>query len=604
MMGRSAHLRAEQTHGDKRKLRVVHLAEGGGWAGIEVHLLNLLPELESGGDVDSVFVAFERGRLLEALRVEGLGVELIDRRRRLDVGVFLRLVKLLRGYGPDIVHMHGYLAILFGTPAAAVAGVRTRIVTLHASPNLAADEGLKLRLLLWATYAVMKVFGARSIAVSGDVLQSHVEVRGMNRQHMQVVHNGIDAEGIGPQGESADRADLGLPERGFLVGMVGRIDKNKGHVYLLTAVAKLLAERSDIFVVVVGDGPERTSLMEFCANAGIDEHVSFVGFQANATAYMSNLDAMVIASMHEGIPYTLLEAMAVGVPVVATAVGGIPEVVEDSVSGLLIQPGDPEAIAASLTRLASDPGLRARLAHEASEVVRHRFSQQRMAEATVDAYRHNLTDRIESSRARWGTFLPFAVDAKWKAVKRKIAAVGVLQTIGLILRAIARTLTGRKYWLYCIDLDRYLADMQTRHDVSVHRCSGLSDLTADDCSGIVEYSGEGYLRTAEKRFAMGWTLFLASREQDLAGGAWTLTSPSELKSSPAVPFDEGDVAIVDCWTIPKHRGAGVFPALLRLIVERSKENGLKRALIEVERGNRSSIRGIEKAGFERTETAP
>lgn len=363
----------------------MHLTEGSGWAGIESHLASLFPALADVG-VHPTLVTFSEGPLADRIRDTGSAVQVISRTGRLDVTTLYRLARLLRELRPQVVHMHGYVAILYGSLASLISGVGRRVVTLHASPTPAPGEGRKLRAFLTAAYQTMKVSRARSIAVSADVKETHVRLRGIDEESVIVVRNGIDVAGVARYRSRGERCQLGLPDDCFLIGVVGRIDENKGHAYLIDALRQLGSHREDVHVAVLGTGALEAQIKSLVARKGLSARVHFLGFRSNALEFMSAFDLLVIPSLHEGIPYTLLEAMALGIPVVATAVGGIPEVLEHAETGLLVEPGDSHAIARSIARLIQDESLRRTLSEAAIRSVERDFSRERMAASTAAAY--------------------------------------------------------------------------------------------------------------------------------------------------------------------------------------------------------------------------
>lgn len=373
---------------DKKKLKVIHMTEGAGWGGMEAHLYSLLPGLQARDSFEVECITFHQGLLSERLRDRGIKTKVLSRLGKLDFFVLIRLIRYFRSSKVDIIHLHGYLAIFYGILAAVMSGIPVKVITLHASsthgtPN---KKLTKLNFYLWLAYFLMKKSKAYAIAVSKETYDKHLREKKISKEHMTVIHNGIAIEENQSCDSGVAKRDLGVKDKDFIVGIVGRIDKNKGHIYFVEAAQSILEERKDVHFVIVGNGPMEKELKAFCTENNLEEYVHFLGFQDNILAYLSLMDILVIASSSEGIPYTLLESMAKGIPVVATNVGGIPEVIHDGVSGLLVPPRDPGAIATCVMSLLDNEPLRKRLSRKGLEILNRHFSQESMVQSTLRFY--------------------------------------------------------------------------------------------------------------------------------------------------------------------------------------------------------------------------
>jgi glycosyltransferase involved in cell wall biosynthesis len=373
---------------DNKKIRVFHTTEGVSWAGMEAYLYSLLPRLAQSGNIEVTFASFHDGPLINRLKKKGVKALVLQRRRKFDFFIFFRLIKLLRKINPDIIHMHGYLSIFYGIPAALVNRTPIKVVTLHASPIPSGQTKIlsKLMLYLGIAYQMLKISKTYLIAVSKDIYDSHKKVRNINPFCMEVIHNGIDIEEIRTHEPTLKRYDIGINESDFLIGIIGRIDKNKGHIYLIKAAKKLISEGKSIKVVIIGEGALQNDLKAYCTLNQLGRNIHFLGFKKNIIDFLYLIDVLVISSLHEGIPYILLEAMAIGVPVIATDVGGIPEVIKDNLNGLLVPSKDSEAIASRIHLLMEDATIRDRLSKSALEILNQRFSQKVMTQSTINVY--------------------------------------------------------------------------------------------------------------------------------------------------------------------------------------------------------------------------
>ena len=198
-------------------------------------------------------------------------------------------------------------------------------------------------------------------------------------ERIRAIPNGVKIPPDDPAARGRIRAELGLGDGPVLI-VTSRLHPMKGHVHLLDAFAALRRDFPDSRLLVVGDGGERATLEEHARCLGIDETVAFTGFRTNVTDMLRAADLFVLPSLREGMPNTALEAMAVGLPVVASGVHGVPEVVADGETGLLVAPGDAGLLRGAIGRLLADPDLAAQMGRAGLKRVRTRFTTERMLE--------------------------------------------------------------------------------------------------------------------------------------------------------------------------------------------------------------------------------
>jgi len=206
---------------------------------------------------------------------------------------------------------------------------------------------------------------------------------------IQVIYNAVEMGCFGRDRalRSADRRHWGISDSDFVVIMVGRLDEQqKAQTTALEAITRMPVEPRRSVLLLVGEGPSRAMLEIRAAKLGIKDRVIFTGRLANVQCVLNIADVAILPSRNEGLPFALLEAMASGLPVVASRVGGIPELVQDNISGLLIEPADGQQLTFSLCRLYTDDNLRDRLGRAALHTVASRFSFSTMVAATRRAY--------------------------------------------------------------------------------------------------------------------------------------------------------------------------------------------------------------------------
>jgi len=332
---------------------VVHIAESTGWAGGERYLLALATELDRKRFKLSVIVP-DHGPLVErlhALDIETCRVPL--NARLVSPGAFLALVRALQRLRPIIVQSHGARSNVYTRLAARYAGVPVVLSTVHNSLFDYEVAGWRRALYVLAE-RVTSPLADRIVAVSQAIARDLVERYRIEAARTVVVQNGIDAWAFRPaRATAAVRAELRVPAGRRVVVMAGRMTPQKGWDVLLEAAARLGAMRDDIFWLLVGDGPLRPALMRRAGDLGV--RACFVGARADMADLLGCADVVVLASRSEGLPFTLLEAMALGKPVVATRVGGVPEVVDDGRSGRLVAPEDPTALANAVAAVLDAP---------------------------------------------------------------------------------------------------------------------------------------------------------------------------------------------------------------------------------------------------------
>ena len=281
------------------------------------------------------------------------------------------IARLVRDNQIDVVHCHHYSPYVYGLIASVL--TKTRLVFTEHGRLSSGDPSAKRRLV----NPLLSRLGGCICSVSDD-LKRHMVREGFPARRVQVVHNGIDpGRRATADDQRAARRALGIPDDAFVIGSVGRLDPVKNLLPLLEAQALLAASHPGSRIVIIGDGPEREPLEAAATRLGVADTVTFAGYRADVRALMPAFDVYANTSEYEGVSLTILEAMAAGLPVVASPVGGNPEVVVDQETGFLV-PARAGALADAVARLADDPQRRRVLGDAArSRVLRH-FSTRRM----------------------------------------------------------------------------------------------------------------------------------------------------------------------------------------------------------------------------------
>jgi glycosyltransferase involved in cell wall biosynthesis len=295
-----------------------------------------------------------------------------------DVLGLLELVQLLRRARPHILHASSSKAGILGRLAAWLTGVPIRIFTVHGWAFLA-GRGASAALYRWAERL------ARPLTTVTVCVAEHERVAGLaagtcSEATAVVIHNGVRVEAAPPR----NRPDRRSPR----IVSVGRLKAPKDAFTLVRALAGL--PRGSFEAVVVGDGPDRAALEAEVESLALAPVLELAGERRDVPELLATADIFVLSSRSEGLPMTILEAMAAGLPVVASSVGGVPEVVVDGETGLVVPPGDPASLAAAIERLLADPALRRRLGGAARERVAELCSWDRVVDETLAAYKAAL----------------------------------------------------------------------------------------------------------------------------------------------------------------------------------------------------------------------
>lgn len=374
-------------------IKVLHIAESAGWAGGEVYLLTVAKAVD-GQRFDLAFVLPERGPLMERLRARGAQVHLIPLAKRLfNASAFLALVRLFRQEQPAIVQSHGARSNVYTKLAGRLAGVRVIVSTVHNSLFDFDVSPLRKRLYVLAE-RLTSPLADRIVAVSSAIATDLVHRYGIRTDRIVTIQNGIDANAFSPKrAPSAVLKELGLNGDSRLIGLAARMTPQKGHHDLLRALRLLLPQFPHLRCLLIGDGPLRRSLEREAVALDVSSRCVFTGVRYDVADLLNVVDVAVLPSCSEGLPFALLEAMALGKPIVATQVGGNPEVVENGRTGLLVPPRDPKVLAEAIAFLLDRPAAAAEMGERGRVRVRERFACDRMIRSLENVYAELLHEK-------------------------------------------------------------------------------------------------------------------------------------------------------------------------------------------------------------------
>lgn len=382
----------------KTKLRILHVIGGGEFGGAEQHILHLLTSFPQD-EVEATVACFYDSVFAKKLREVHIPVIPLTRYGRFDIRVLHALRQLIKELQPDVVHSHGIKANFL----ARLAAYRLNpfvVTTVHSNLRYDYENPLVYKIVSLMEKSTRR-FNHHYIAVS-DAIGEILRQDGVSAGQISLIYNGIDLAPF-QQTErlASDReqrlTEWGVPLDSFVFGSVARLVPVKGLSYLLDGFALFLARQQSkkFHLVLVGDGSERTALEQQSVRLGIEQHVHFAGFRQDIPNCLHAFDVFVHSSLYEGLGYTIIEAMASDVPVIATDVGGVKEFVTLNQTGILIPPQNPDSIARAMQQMAENPKLRRDLAKQAGALVKSTFTIEQMAAKTLSLYRSHTAKAKE-----------------------------------------------------------------------------------------------------------------------------------------------------------------------------------------------------------------
>lgn len=343
--------------------RVLFLITTTDFGGTESILLELVRRMRGRGlelEVCSLCPPGQVGREIQALGIPltSLGMAPDASFVELAKGAY-RLARTIDEREIDLAQTFLYRANVVGALAAKLARRKPALISSQRSLNPAGFHNAA-RAVRWT-----RRFADLVVAVSSAVRDEVLSTERTHADKVVVIRNGVDTTLFAPRDGTRMRRELGLPDGALVVGGVGRLAPVKGFEYLVAATAIAIERGVDIETLLVGDGPQRGQLEAYAAELGIAEHVHFLGMRRDLPELYAAMDIFALPSVQEGSPNALMEAMACGKPVIASPVGGVPEIVDDRVSGLLVTPAEPERWADAIERLDGTPRMRMELGRNA-----------------------------------------------------------------------------------------------------------------------------------------------------------------------------------------------------------------------------------------------
>ncbi len=373
-------------------MRIAHVIKVTRISGAERHLLFLLDGLRQRGLDARLIILVERNEpmqeMMEAAKARGIPVQSIPIGRDYDLPLLWRLRRALRHIKPDIVHTHLIHADLYGYVSAKLAGVGAVVSSRHL------DDAFRYR-ARWrrVNRRLWRMIDA-GIAISAAMKQFALTIEAAPAPKVSVVLYGMDFKWLSDEAIDAARlrlrAELKMAADAQLLGMACRLVEQKGIPYALEAMRRIRSDFPRAHLVIAGDGEQASELRRLASRLGIADRVHWLGWRADAADLMAALDVFLLPSLREGFGLVLLEAMSRRLPIVASHVGAIPEIVIDGETGILVEPRNVDELAKAMTRLLNDRALRKYMGLLGAARLEEHFNVERMVDGTVAVYEQVL----------------------------------------------------------------------------------------------------------------------------------------------------------------------------------------------------------------------
>jgi glycosyltransferase involved in cell wall biosynthesis len=379
-------------------ITVAHIRDSSGIFGAERVILTLAKNL-SRQNFRVLLVCLQRpgggnAKLVQRATSLGIEVKTVAVYGRFDPRAIAMLRKILRKNQVSVIHSHDFKSDFYGLLASRGSGIK-RVATAHGSTR----DSLFKRLYLFFDEHFVYPRLDRIIAVSAE-LQERLRNQGIPSEKISLIPNGLDLDLLSAEADNSE-PPLAIPSGKKVFGLIGRLFPDKGHRFFLQALAGIAREHPEAHGLIVGAGPEEDNIIRRIDELGLKDRVLFVGTRNNMQLVYDAIDALVIPSLTEGLPYVLLEAMANKIPVIASAVGDIPLLIKQGETGYLVPPGDEKKLAMSMTDLLSFPEKSDTMARQATEFFQKNYAAAPMARAT---------ERIYCDLLHWGESENLQVD--------------------------------------------------------------------------------------------------------------------------------------------------------------------------------------------------
>ena len=368
-----------------KPLNILHIFSSDLWAGAEVMIFNLLNRLKDYPNCKIIALSLNEGILTNRLQSIGIETYVIPENTNSFLEIFWKALNLFRGVKIDVIHSHRSKENMLALLLSKFLFRKPLIATYHGwgVEYFEKNNGNRIGLISRIDYFILRNFFTRVAPVSQDIKNVLIQKHGFKENRTVVVHNGIE---MLHHTHSASRPVNQSANRVFHIGTVGRLMPQKNFELFLEIAAKIGKKMRNIRFSILGGGPLKERLFQKAKELNIEDNVEFLAPLQNPFPYYYSLDIYLNTSLFEGIPLTILEAMASGIPVVAAKVGGIPEIINDKENGILVDSRNPAVYAEKCIYLLNNQKLREDLANSAQQTIEKYFSSKHMAESYLRLY--------------------------------------------------------------------------------------------------------------------------------------------------------------------------------------------------------------------------
>ncbi|MCK4262308.1 glycosyltransferase [bacterium] len=360
------------------KIEILHLTTDSRIGGTEKNIIALVTHLDKDRYESKVVALMPGGELINKLRGYGIRAECLGMRNKFDLGAIFKLYRLIKNSKINILHTYLFHANILGRIVGRLVGVPVIISSIRVME--------RRRYHLWIDWLTNRMVDVET-CVCEAVRNFTIEKGKIRADKLVTIPNAIDVQQYELNMDiEQKKMELGIELNYPILGVAGRLHKQKGHIYLLKAMLRIMREYPRAVLLVMGDGPLRTKLTIVCYKSLINNQLKFLGLRQDIKEIMALLDVFILPSLWEGMPNVLLEAMALGKPIVATRVGGVEELIEDGVSGALVPPADEEALAGAVIHILARPDKGRGLGKVARKEAERRFPVEDMVGETEKLY--------------------------------------------------------------------------------------------------------------------------------------------------------------------------------------------------------------------------
>ena len=371
------------------KIKILYIITKSNWGGAQRYVFDLATHLPQE-TFDTMVAAGGSGNLFSRLgeqNIRTMRIPHLEKRVRIadELRAFRELVRMLWRERPHVIHLNSSKIGLLGAIAGRIARVPTIIFTAHGWPFYE-ERGSIANSLIWLASWITSLLSHYTIILSKFDFKASQIFPLISKRKFIFIPNGIDEESVVFAARAEARRELGLevPENSFVVGCITEFTKNKGTQYAVEALARL---PQNVKLVLLGDGEEKHEAETTAVKFGVRDRVYFTGFKENAGSLLKAFDLFMFPSIKEGLPYALLEAGLAELPIIASHVGGIPDIIENGKDGILVEPKNAKGLSKAVNQLMEDPAKGAELGTHAREKIRESFSFSTMLDRTRALYR-------------------------------------------------------------------------------------------------------------------------------------------------------------------------------------------------------------------------